>query len=198
MREPIQQTTNPPNRFLRLAEVQTRTGLARSTIYVRLDQGRFPRPVSLGARAVGWIEAEVDEWIRERIAESRGDTDGAAHWLLREGTNATSLEDGARAGVQGPQSGRGRVQAHGPVRAPPPTHGRLGELSGPASVETRRLTDVLIRRARNGVLAEPVFVVLWLSPRELHRQLRGNAHAGGQQSPGACVSGLRRGTLGRD
>ncbi len=33
--------------------------------------GRFPRPVSLGARAVGWIEAEVDEWMRERIAESR-------------------------------------------------------------------------------------------------------------------------------
>ena len=61
-------------RILRLPEVQRRTGLSRSTIYVRLDQGRFPKPVSLGARAVGWIESEVDEWIRERIAESRGDT----------------------------------------------------------------------------------------------------------------------------
>ncbi len=59
-------------RILRLPEVQRRTGLSRSTIYVRLDQGRFPKPVSLGARAVGWIESEVDEWIRERIAESRG------------------------------------------------------------------------------------------------------------------------------
>ncbi len=58
-------------RILRLPEVQRRTGLSRSTIYVRLDQGLFPRPVSLGARAVGWIESEVDEWIRERIAESR-------------------------------------------------------------------------------------------------------------------------------
>ena len=55
-----------------------RTGLARSTIQVRLAEGRFPRPVSLGSRAVGWIEAEVDEWIRERIAESR-DTESAAH-----------------------------------------------------------------------------------------------------------------------
>jgi len=62
-------------RILRLPEVQRRTGLSRSTIYVRLEQGRFPKPVSLGARAVGWIESEVDEWIRERIAESR---DGAA------------------------------------------------------------------------------------------------------------------------
>ena len=62
-------------RFLRLPEVQRRTGLSRSTIYVRLEQGLFPRPVSLGGRAVGWIESEVDEWIRERISASR---DGAA------------------------------------------------------------------------------------------------------------------------
>ena len=62
-------------RFLRLPEVLERTGLSRSTIYVRLEQGLFPRPVSLGGRAVGWIESEVDEWISERIAESR---DGAA------------------------------------------------------------------------------------------------------------------------
>ncbi len=48
-----------------------RTGLSRSTIYVRLAAGCFPRPVALGGRAVGWIEAEVDEWIRERVAESR-------------------------------------------------------------------------------------------------------------------------------
>ena len=59
-------------RFLRLPEVLARTGLSRSTIYVRLDQGRFPRPVSLGGRAVGWIEAEVDEWVREQIEASRG------------------------------------------------------------------------------------------------------------------------------
>ena len=69
--QPMEQRTNPPTRFLRLPEVQDRTGLSRSTIYVRLDQGRFPRSVSLGSRAVGWIEAEVDEWIRERIAASR-------------------------------------------------------------------------------------------------------------------------------
>ncbi len=58
--------------FLRLPEVLARTGRSRSTIYVRLDLGRFPRPVSLGARAVGWIEAEVDEWTGEQIEASRG------------------------------------------------------------------------------------------------------------------------------
>ncbi len=72
MKSVIEQKKQGQVRFLRLPEVLARTGLSGSTIYVRLDQGRFPRPVSLGARAVGWIEAEVDEWIRERIERSRG------------------------------------------------------------------------------------------------------------------------------
>ena len=59
-------------RVLRLPRVQTRTGLARSTIYVRVADGSFPQPIRLGSRAVGWIESEVDAWIREQIAASRG------------------------------------------------------------------------------------------------------------------------------
>ena len=74
MKRVIGQKTRRRVRFLRLPEVLARTGLSRSTIYVRLDQGRFPRPVSLGGRAVGWIEAEVDEWIRQWIKASRGGT----------------------------------------------------------------------------------------------------------------------------
>ena len=68
---PRNERTNPPTRFLRLPEVMARTGLSRSTIYVRLAAGCFPRPVALGGRAVGWIEAEIEEWVAERIAESR-------------------------------------------------------------------------------------------------------------------------------
>ncbi len=74
---PTERRTKPPTRFLRLPEVMKRTGLSRSTIYVRVAAGRFPQPVALGGRAVGWIEAEVDEWVRERIAESRFDGDQA-------------------------------------------------------------------------------------------------------------------------
>ena len=73
--QPIEQRTNPPTRFLRRPEVTARTGLARSTIQVRLAEGHFPRPVSLGSRAVGWIESEVDEWIRQRIVASRGEAE---------------------------------------------------------------------------------------------------------------------------
>jgi prophage regulatory protein len=57
--------------ILRLQSVKQRTGLSRSSIYLWIAKGQFPAPVSLGARAVGWVESEVDEWIARRIADSR-------------------------------------------------------------------------------------------------------------------------------
>jgi prophage regulatory protein len=60
-----------PRKILRLPIVLDRTGLSRSTVYQRVTEGRFPRPVSLGARAVGWIETEVEEWIARQVEVSR-------------------------------------------------------------------------------------------------------------------------------
>jgi prophage regulatory protein len=57
--------------ILRLPAVKTRTGLAGSTIYLRISEGSFPKPISLGSRAVGWIEAEIEEWLKDRIQASR-------------------------------------------------------------------------------------------------------------------------------
>ena len=57
--------------ILRLPAVKTRTGLSRSTIYLRVSQGSFPKPVSLGGRAVGWLEAEIQDWLQRRIEASR-------------------------------------------------------------------------------------------------------------------------------
>ena len=57
--------------ILRLPAVKTNTGLSRSTIYLRIAQGAFPKPVSLGGRAVGWLESEVQDWLQGRIAASR-------------------------------------------------------------------------------------------------------------------------------
>lgn len=56
-------------RIIRLKEVIDLTGLARSSVYRYVAQNSFPKPVSLGDRAVGWVESEVREWISERIAE---------------------------------------------------------------------------------------------------------------------------------
>ena len=57
-----------PHTMLRFPTVKARTGLSRSTIYLRISRGTFPAPVSLGGRAVGWIEAEVQAWLTARIA----------------------------------------------------------------------------------------------------------------------------------
>ena len=57
--------------ILRLPAVKSRTGLSRSTIYLRISEERFPRPISLGGRAVGWIEAEINDWLNQQIDNSR-------------------------------------------------------------------------------------------------------------------------------
>ncbi|WP_366941773.1 AlpA family transcriptional regulator [Asticcacaulis sp.] len=58
-------------RIVRLPEVKTLTGLSRSTVYERIREGGFPKPVGLGGRNVGWVEREVIAWIEDRVAASR-------------------------------------------------------------------------------------------------------------------------------
>lgn len=54
--------------ILRLPAVKSESGLSRSTIYLRIAQGLWPKPVSLGARAVGWPAREVAAVNAARIA----------------------------------------------------------------------------------------------------------------------------------
>ena len=75
---PMKRKTDLPPRVLRCPEVEARTGLSRSTIYRWRVAGRFPQTIPLGKRSVGWIEAEVDAWIRDRTAERRGGGEAAA------------------------------------------------------------------------------------------------------------------------
>jgi prophage regulatory protein len=60
--------------IIRRHEVEARTGLARSTIYDRIKKGTFPAPVSLGYKAVGWIESEIEAFLSARIAERDADS----------------------------------------------------------------------------------------------------------------------------
>ncbi|MBD8525314.1 AlpA family phage regulatory protein [Pseudoxanthomonas sp. CAU 1598] len=60
--------TSATPRLLRLPEVIKRTGLSRSAIYAAEATGRFPTRVCLTARAVAWVETELDQWVMERIA----------------------------------------------------------------------------------------------------------------------------------
>ena len=55
-------------RIMRLKEVIEKTGLSRSTIYNLISQGKFPKQIELGARSVGWVDTEVDEWLKAKVA----------------------------------------------------------------------------------------------------------------------------------
>ncbi|MHB1949350.1 MAG: helix-turn-helix transcriptional regulator [Gammaproteobacteria bacterium] len=58
-------------KILRLPTVREITGLARSTIYLKISEGHFPSPISLGKRSVGWLESEINNWIEQQIKQSR-------------------------------------------------------------------------------------------------------------------------------
>ena len=58
-----------PRRVLRLKEVTRRTGRSRSSIYDDIADDKFPGPIPLGPRAVGWLEDEIEDWLDARIAE---------------------------------------------------------------------------------------------------------------------------------
>ena len=58
------------HQVLRIFEVSDRTGLPRSSIYAKIQTGDFPRPIKLGTRSVGWLEADVNSWIDEKVSQS--------------------------------------------------------------------------------------------------------------------------------
>lgn len=60
---------NLTGRIIRLKDVKTRTGLSRSSIYAFIKTSGFPQPISLGARAVGWLEIEIEAWLQERLSQ---------------------------------------------------------------------------------------------------------------------------------
>lgn len=57
--------------IIRRRQVERMTALNRSTLYERIADGTFPKPIRLGtdARSVGWVASEVQAWIAARIAE---------------------------------------------------------------------------------------------------------------------------------
>jgi prophage regulatory protein len=62
-------TAQPEHRILRRAEVEAKTGFKRAHIYSLMKEGRFPKALRLGVRAVGWDSVEVEQWIADRLNE---------------------------------------------------------------------------------------------------------------------------------
>ncbi|MBW6494571.1 MAG: AlpA family transcriptional regulator [Burkholderiaceae bacterium] len=58
--------------IIRLPDVLSRTGLSRSSVFLKVKKGEMPPPIKLGVRATGWVAEEIDNWIKQRVAASRG------------------------------------------------------------------------------------------------------------------------------
>ncbi len=59
-------------RVLPIEEVLNRTGLSRRTLYNEISEGRFPKPVQLTTRRVGWPETDVETFLTGKIAARDG------------------------------------------------------------------------------------------------------------------------------
>ena len=63
------QTIPVEHRILRRTEVEQKTGFKRAHIYSLMKEGKFPKALRLGVRAVGWDSVEIDQWITDRLKE---------------------------------------------------------------------------------------------------------------------------------
>ncbi len=65
-------------RFLRMSEVKNRVAYSRATIYRLMSEGKFPRCINLGERAVAWRESEIVQWMESRIGNTPAQAGGRA------------------------------------------------------------------------------------------------------------------------
>ena len=61
------------HKMLRLPSVIELTGLSRSSIYLRMKNKVFPQSISLGDRAIAWLESDIEQWIEEKVSLAKSD-----------------------------------------------------------------------------------------------------------------------------
>jgi prophage regulatory protein len=93
----FQRSDTSPQMILRLRDVLKRTGLSRATLYKKIANGEFPRQISLGARAIGWLKGEVESWINERVQLRPQPAGGSEN----TSENGIAIGKGLRIGIQG-------------------------------------------------------------------------------------------------
>jgi prophage regulatory protein len=65
--------TDTPDRILRINAVQERTGLCRSTLYRKMQNGTFPQSIKISTRCAGWRESAVIQWLKNPMFYSADD-----------------------------------------------------------------------------------------------------------------------------
>jgi prophage regulatory protein len=62
-------TRKASRKIQKLPMVMHTTKKSRSAIYKDMTDGRFPKQIQLGSRAVGWLASDIQAWIDERVQE---------------------------------------------------------------------------------------------------------------------------------
>ena len=60
------------SQFLRLPQVKEMTSLSKSSIYRLMDEGNFPKQISIGSRSVVWVRSHVEDWCDKKISAALG------------------------------------------------------------------------------------------------------------------------------
>jgi prophage regulatory protein len=68
-----------PDRIVRLKTVLNRTGLSRSTLYRKINEGTFPPQIRISINGTGWRESELNQWIANPVAYRITDLESRAH-----------------------------------------------------------------------------------------------------------------------
>jgi prophage regulatory protein len=58
------------NKVYRLKELKEILGVGKSTIYCWIKEGKFPKPIHLGPRCVGWLSSDIEKWLEEKRLET--------------------------------------------------------------------------------------------------------------------------------
>ena len=153
-------SANPnPGRILRIDEVLHRTGLKRTMLYDLIAKRRFPKQFSLGARAVGWYEEQVEEWIKDRSGvggSSSGRQDILNSEILAAATVSNmplGLEDSQFAQHPPKRGHEETSQSRKSRSVEPPKHGHAARDGtstplGKASIQTEELERLRDENAR--------------------------------------------------
>lgn len=54
-------------KLLRITDVSNKTTLAKSTIWLKISQGKFPKPTKLSDSINVWRESDIDAWIDQHF-----------------------------------------------------------------------------------------------------------------------------------
>ena len=80
-------------RLIKRIEVESRTGLGRSSMYEQIKEEQFPKPIKIGQRSVAWIESEIDDWIKEKINSQRSRLETLKAIILGQSIEISARKD---------------------------------------------------------------------------------------------------------